>query len=181
MPWPPPRRLRLSSSHGPTSPRGESAPARRLTSWTTPRCDLAPVASGIMSLDIEEVECGVGTPVRTFFSGRGAAFSSRQGWRRPLCTHTHTYASRCCAPVPALVQKHRLASSAPLVRTILQVPRSASVAGVLRRPLCRHTRQHAAPAIIGNKNRGYSHAALTEIVCMHACFPPRIHTCPFVP
>ena len=89
--------------------------------------------------------------------------------------------SRCCTPVSALVQKHRLASSAPLVRTILQVPRSAFVAGVLRRPLCRHTRQRAAPAIIGNKNRGYSHAALTEIVCMHACFPPRIHACPSVP
>ena len=82
--------------------------------------------------------------------------------------------SRCCAPVSALVQKHRLASSAPLVRTILQVPRSAFVAGVLRRPLCRHTRQRAAPAIICITNRGYSHVALTEIVCMDALFPPRI-------
>ena len=39
---------------------------------------------------------------------------------------------------------------------------------------CDAGRQRAAPAIICITNRGYSHVALTEIVCMDALFPPRI-------
>ena len=39
---------------------------------------------------------------------------------------------------------------------------------------CDAGRQRAAPAIICITNRGYSHVALTEIVCIDAFFPPRI-------